>query len=267
MASRRVSRIAHTPPEDGEDHGDHHQELVAERPLDDSVQHGVALLVPFAARDHLLDRLAEVGLGVDEELGGGDDLVSRLEAGEDLDVAVPLAPQRRPRAARSDPRPRRRRRGCARPSAGRPAVGTTMAPLRDHGVEPHGGVHARAQPPVGFGTSSVRGTVRVFSETWGSTKRTRPREGLAREVAQRDVGDAADLEPAQLVLEDLDGQPQRARGRRCGRAPCPGFTAMPSRPSMRFITTPLAGAHDGEGAEDLPGASRAARSGSDVMSQ
>ena len=46
----------------------------------------------------------------------------------------------------------------------------------------------------------------------------------------------------------------------------PGLTAMPSRPAMRFITTPLAGDGDGQGAEHLAASPRAAAtcSGGDV---
>ena len=221
IASSRVCLIDHTPPRIDEAQGDEHEELVLQRPGDDLAR---ASSLPQCFRfvgDHLLDRRAQVGFRIDEELRRGDD---PLAVGQALSApARRRRPRRRasPRAARSGRRPAPRSRRCARRCAAPPGRGRSTASCATTGCEASPWrTCRRAGGRRDWATRCVTWTVRVFSETCGRDVADPAGERLAGEVGQGDRSLAVLVRPRAAAPRTPRPSARAPTGRRCGAAPC-----------------------------------------------
>ena len=76
-----------------------HQKPVARRTVDEAGDHRLASGAGCVRK--ALQGGAQIALGIDQEIGAGDDFVAGFDAFGDLDPIVALGAERAPRAARS----------------------------------------------------------------------------------------------------------------------------------------------------------------------
>ena len=223
MASRRVCSMAQTPPRMANNsattirnwlRSDHSMTLLSMAPLSGRLPPAVASVRPggFAPPDfaamQLLDRFAQVGLRIDEELRRGDHPLAGGESGEDLDVAVPLRPHLHV-AGREPPPAQRRHHQVA-------LAGANQRHRRHH----HGVVRGHRRETARWRTSPTAAGRRGWgppaaSRPCGSSpppaaRRSAPGRGRSRPgSSESSTSRLAPLaQPGELVLEHLHRQPQ-----------------------------------------------------------
>ena len=186
-----------------EDCREANQEHVASRPADERSDHGCACWLIEA-----LQRGAQIAFGIDEEVGGGDHLLARLEAVSDLDIAIATTPEldgARLEAALA----LGNQHDLTRAAVDHRAVGNGGDRFAlGSRVEHHVGIHARLHQSVRIGQLNAnRDGARFGLHHLGIDEGHRSFVRLFGESPQRDRGVHAEFDVGNIGLGDFGDDP------------------------------------------------------------